>query len=97
MKRHRDQGNSYKGKHLIRAGLQFQRFSPLSPWWETQQHAGRFDAGGAKGSISWSEGNQEETMFHTGQSLSIGDLKVHLHSDTLPLASPHLLHQASHQ
>jgi hypothetical protein len=28
--RHHDQGNSYKGQHLIRAGLQVQRFSPLS-------------------------------------------------------------------
>jgi hypothetical protein len=27
MKKHHDQGNSYKGKHLIGAGLQFQRFS----------------------------------------------------------------------
>ena len=34
VKRHHDQGNSYKGKHLIEAGLQFQRFSPLSSWWE---------------------------------------------------------------
>jgi hypothetical protein len=25
---------SYKGKHLIRAGLQFQRFSLLSSWQE---------------------------------------------------------------
>ena len=25
-----DQGNSYKGNHSIGAGLQFQRFSPLS-------------------------------------------------------------------
>jgi hypothetical protein len=29
-----DQDNSYKGKHLIGAGLQVQRFSPLSLWWE---------------------------------------------------------------
>jgi hypothetical protein len=29
MKRHHVQGNSYKGKHFIGAGLQFQRFSPL--------------------------------------------------------------------
>jgi hypothetical protein len=34
VKRHHDQGNSYKGKHLIGAGLQFQRFSPLSSRWE---------------------------------------------------------------
>jgi hypothetical protein len=30
VKRHHDQGNSYKGKHLTGADLQFQRFSPLS-------------------------------------------------------------------
>jgi hypothetical protein len=28
--RHYVQGNSYKGQHLIEAGLQVQRFSPLS-------------------------------------------------------------------
>jgi hypothetical protein len=32
--RHHDQGNSYKGQHLIGAGLQVQRFSPLSSRWE---------------------------------------------------------------
>ena len=32
MKRHHDQDNSYKGKHLIGAGLQVQRCSPLSSW-----------------------------------------------------------------
>jgi hypothetical protein len=31
--RHYDQGKSYKG-HLIGAGLQVQRFSPLSSRWE---------------------------------------------------------------
>ena len=30
VKQHHDQSNSYEGKHLIRASLQFQRFSPLS-------------------------------------------------------------------
>jgi hypothetical protein len=30
MKKHHDHSNSYKGKHLIGVGLQFQRFSPLS-------------------------------------------------------------------
>jgi hypothetical protein len=28
--RHHDHGNSYKGQYLIGAGLQVQRFSPLS-------------------------------------------------------------------
>jgi hypothetical protein len=44
-KRHHDQGNSYKGKHLIGAGLQFLRFSPFLPWQETWQHVGRHGAG----------------------------------------------------
>jgi hypothetical protein len=41
VKRHHYHGNSYKGKHLIGAGLQFQRFSPLScqeAWWHTGRH-----------------------------------------------------------
>jgi hypothetical protein len=28
--RHHDQGKSYKGQHIVGAGLQVQRFSPLS-------------------------------------------------------------------
>jgi hypothetical protein len=49
MKRHHDQGKSYKGLHLIGAGLQVQRFSPLSSWWEAWQHPGRHGArGGAE-------------------------------------------------
>jgi hypothetical protein len=43
-----DQGNSYKGKHLIGAGLQFLRFNPLSSEQEAWQHTGRHDAGRAK-------------------------------------------------
>ena len=35
VKRHHDQGDSYKGKHLIGASLQDQRFRPLSSWQET--------------------------------------------------------------
>jgi hypothetical protein len=30
MKGYHDQSNSYKGQHLVGAGLQVQRFSPLS-------------------------------------------------------------------
>ena len=32
--RHCDHGKFYKGQHLIGAGLQVQRFSPLSSRWE---------------------------------------------------------------
>jgi hypothetical protein len=45
VKRHHDQGNSYKGQHLIEAGLQFHRFSPLSSWREAWQCPGRHGAG----------------------------------------------------
>jgi hypothetical protein len=52
VKRHHDQGNSYEGKHLIGAGLQFQRFGPVSSWWEAWKQVGRHDAGeGAENSI----------------------------------------------
>ena len=34
VKRHHDQGDSYKGQHLVGAGLQVQSFSPLSSRWE---------------------------------------------------------------
>ena len=34
---------------------------------------------------------RRELRFHTGQSLSRGDLRAHLHSDTLPSTWPHLL------
>jgi len=44
MNRCHEHSNSYKRKHLIGAVLQFQRFSPLSPWQEAWQHAGRYGA-----------------------------------------------------
>jgi hypothetical protein len=34
VKRHHGQGSSYKGQHLIGAGLQVLRFGPLSSWQE---------------------------------------------------------------
>ena len=55
VKRHHDQGNSYKRQHLFRAGLQVQRFSPLSSRRETWQHPGQHGPG-AESSVSWLEG-----------------------------------------
>jgi hypothetical protein len=52
VKRHHDQGKSYKGQHLIGASFQFQRFNPLSSWQEAWQHAGRHGAGGSESSTS---------------------------------------------
>jgi hypothetical protein len=43
VKRHHDQVKSYKG-HLIRVGLQVQRFSPLSSRKEAWQHTCRCGA-----------------------------------------------------
>jgi hypothetical protein len=55
VKRHRDQANSEKD--VIGAGLQFQKFSPLSSWQTTAwQHAGRYDAGVVESSTSGSTG-----------------------------------------
>jgi hypothetical protein len=57
VKRHHDQGNFYKGQYLVGAGLQFQRFSPSSSWWEAWQHPGRHGSRGANISTSWSSGS----------------------------------------
>jgi hypothetical protein len=65
--RHHDQGNSYKGQHLIGAGLRVQRFNPLSSGQETQQCPGRHSAGGAESSTSSSKGSQEQTVFHVAR------------------------------
>lgn len=43
VKRHHEQGNTYKGKYLI---LLFQRFNPLSSWWEIWQLVDRHAAEG---------------------------------------------------
>jgi hypothetical protein len=72
VKRHHDHDNSYKGKHLIGAGLQFQRFSPLSSWQEAWQDAGRHGAEEeAESSTSGSKDSPKKTCLYTGQSLSI--------------------------
>jgi hypothetical protein len=34
---------------------------------------------------------KEETIFHTGQNMSMGGLKVYLHNDILPPTKLHLL------
>jgi hypothetical protein len=69
VKRHHDHGNFYKGKHFIGVNLQFQRFSPLSSWWEAWQHAGRHGTG-AENSTPWSEGSKSNCK-PTGHKLNI--------------------------
>lgn len=61
VKRHHDRRNFYKGKHLIEAGFQSQRFSPSSSWQEAWHHAGRHGAGeGAGRSASGSKASRRE-------------------------------------
>jgi len=60
MNRHHDQFKSYKGQHLIGAGLQIQKFSPLS----SRQEHGSIQAGMGQeelSSTSSPEGSQEQT------------------------------------
>ena len=38
-------GSLIKENKLIGVRLQFQKFSPLSSWWEAWQHTGRYGAG----------------------------------------------------
>jgi hypothetical protein len=62
VERNHDHSNSYKRKHLIGVSLQFQRFSPLSSWWEAWWYAGRHDAGeGAESSTSVSVGSSSSS------------------------------------
>jgi hypothetical protein len=60
VKRHHDQGNSYKRQHLIGAGLQFQRLNPLSSWGKHNSMQADIMLEKEPG------GSQEETLFHTG-------------------------------
>jgi hypothetical protein len=84
-------------RYWIGAGLQFQGFSPLSSWQEARQHPGRHGAGeGAENSTLDLKAARRRLSFHTGQSLSIGDLKTHIYSTsfnkaTLTPIRPHLL------
>ena len=63
VKRHHDHGSSYKRKHLIRAGLQFQKFSPLLSRWGAWRHAGRHGAADAvENFTSGPTGNRKREM-----------------------------------
>ena len=88
VKRHNDQGNSYKGKHLIGASLQVQRFSPLL----SRKAHGIFQAGMAL--------EKELRVLHLVSkgitrrltSRQLGRVsQSYPHSDTLPPTRPHLL------
>jgi hypothetical protein len=83
MKRYHDHCNSSKGQHFIGAGLQFQRFSPLSSWQETWWYPGRHGAGkGAesstgsrRGFLTWASETPKPTptvthLFQLGNAYS---------------------------
>jgi hypothetical protein len=56
MNRHHDQGKSYKGQHLTRAGLQESEVQSIIIKAGARQHPSRHGAGGAESSTSSSEG-----------------------------------------
>jgi len=82
------------------AGLQFQRFSPLSSWQETWHRAGRLgareprvlhlDLKAARRGLP-STGSQEEAL-----TPHWAELEALPHSDVLPLTKLHLLQIRSH-
>ena len=86
MKRHHEHSNSYKGIHLIGAGLPFQRFSPLSSWQEAWQYAGRYAAGAAESlHLDPQPALCASTVCHTGCSLMNSP-----YSDPLLPIRPHM-------
>jgi hypothetical protein len=86
--RHHDQCKSYKGQHLIGAGLQVQRFSPLSSRWK-------------HGSIQAGMMQAELRVLHLHLKAARGRLtlpvsqdkgvKAHTHNDTPTPTRSHLL------
>ena len=85
-KRHHDQVNSSKGKHLIGACLEFQRFSPLLSWWGSYDHSGKH---GAR-KIAVMRTQQKETML----ALDLGfETPKPTPGYTFPPTRIHLLHQ----
>ena len=91
-RRYRDQGNSYKRKHFTGAGLQFQRFNPLSSW-------------GKHGSIQTDMvlGKELRVLhldpqaarrlgeFHIRHCLTVKDSKPSSNKATVPQLRPYLL------
>jgi hypothetical protein len=68
VKRHHDQGNSYKGQCSIGTSLWVQGSSPLSSRQEAWQHLGRHCAReGAESSTSYSKENQEKADFQAAR------------------------------
>jgi hypothetical protein len=94
-KRHHDQDHTHKGQHFIGAGLQSQRFSPLSSWQEAWQQTGSHGSGGADSSISCSRVKQEKPgSYMARKRVSESTLTVTVTSSnkSIPIPTrPHLL------
>ena len=89
MNRHHDQGKSYKKQHLIGAGLQVQRFSPLSSRWEH----GNIQAGMAQEELRVLSLHPKAASGRlTSRQLGWGSY-THTHSDTPIPTRSHLFQQ----
>jgi hypothetical protein len=87
--RHHDQGKSYKKQHLIGAGLQVQRFSPLSSRWEH----GSIQAGMAQEELRVLCLHPKAASGRlTSRQLGWGSY-THIHSDTPIPTRSHLFQQ----
>jgi hypothetical protein len=82
--RHHDQGNSYTRQHLIGAGLQVQRFSPLL----SREEYGDIQAGVVQEELR--DLHLHPKASRRSQQLK-EEVKVQPLRDTLPPARPHLL------
>lgn len=91
VKRQHDRRNSYKEEQIIRAGLHFQRFSPLSSWWEACWYVGRHGPREvAEGPASSSASSRSEC--HSKYSMSVSELKILPRvTNRLPPRKPHLV------
>ena len=77
-----------KREHLIGAGLQFQRFSPLSSWQGAWWHAGRHGAGElTESSTSASEGSRKGLTLTLAWTFETQNPTP----SVLSLTGPHLL------
>ena len=66
-----EHANSYRGKCLTGASLQFQRFGPLSSWQETWWHTGRPGAGAG------AEIHRQQEERDSGLGMGYCNLKPH--------------------
>lgn len=91
VKRHHNHSNSYKGQHLIGAGLKFQRCSPLLTLWEDGSAQADIVLEKDLRGLDLDQGHQE-TVSHWAYLEQIRPQGLP-HSDTLPPAGSHIFQQ----